>query len=176
MWRPTGSVTTLAKKFLPKRRADVLRFGALLVIFFFFPFFPFFAGVPFQSSNRGKIDKTRGLFCIILSISERRPPGPYCMWSITARQTRNPAMSAAQLFTPNRAPHGMISTSFTLSLSSRSHQVGRSVITLRRPRVLEILSEPNFCPPLPFLLSHLSPVRTSTFWVCRFGKSNYPGT
>jgi hypothetical protein len=35
-------------------------------------------------------------------------------------------------------------------LSGRSHQVGRSVFTFRRLSLLAILSEPNFCSPLPF--------------------------
>ena len=161
-------------------RADVLRFGALLVVIFFFFFFfsLFFARVPFSDFlTEVTLNETRGLFFLyyfFLFLKAVRPPRPlYYMWSIPARPTRNPAMSAAQLFTPYRAPHGMISTSLTTSLSGRSHQVGRSVIILRRPRVLEILSEPNFCPlPPPLSLLYSPTLRLSAlalFWSAASG-------
>ena len=106
------------------------------------------------------------LFCFPIS---HRPPGPYCMWC--ARP--NPAMPAAQLSIPPSPPCTAAWHGFEV-LSGRSHQVGRSVVTFRRPRVLAVLREPTSCPPHS-LLSHPSLARASTFLVCRFGKSNYPG-
>lgn len=98
----TGSLTStsLAKKFLPKRRPEVLRFGACFAFFFV----SLFAGavVPFsQRSNRGNltIDKAfGGLFVLFLFCFPIRQAltacGPFtvkCAWP-------NPAMPAAQLF------------------------------------------------------------------------------
>jgi hypothetical protein len=90
-----------------------------------------FAGVPLQSSNRGNpiflVDKTRGFFVLFyfcFPISER-PPGPYCMRSITVKCARpNPAMPAAQLFTPPAQQRGMTSRSFTLPCQASPTKLG----------------------------------------------------
>jgi len=58
---------------------------------------------------------------------------------------------------------------FYSSLSGRSHQVGRSVFTFRRLRVLAILSEPNFCPPPFSTLSPFACPALAPFWSAASG-------
>jgi hypothetical protein len=54
-------------------------------------------------------------------------------------------------------------------LSGRSHQVGRSIFTFWRLRVLAILSEPNFCrPPFPTLPPFACPA-LALFWSAASG-------
>ncbi len=131
----------LAKKFLPRHRADVLRFGACLYFFTFY-----FSPGPFQRFNRGNLifSLTKlGSFCIILFLffyfrmTDRTPP----------RDASRPALTPC-----TAARHD--SRSFTLPCQAGPTKLGDR-LSHYGPRVCSrSCASPTSVTLLPSLLSH----------------------